>query len=193
MTQEQRGLETRKNILDAAQKLFKSRGIDKIGVNDICSQAGITKGAFYHHFDTKQQLLLELLAHWIEMVARRVDPERLKGDNALQLILEITEAIEPAFSSAQGQLPIFIELYIKGLRDPDLKKINQKSYNSFLKFFENIAREGQGQGSIKADDAAEVSRMLFSLTIGFLIQGLLDPCGADWVKLTQKSIKMLLG
>jgi len=34
--------------------------------------------------------------------------------------------------------------------------------------------------------------ILFSLTVGFLVQGLLNPRGADWTELTKKSIRMLL-
>ncbi len=192
MTQEQRRLETKNKIFSAARKLLKSGDIDKIGVDDICRQAGVTKGAFYHHFSSKQQLLLELLDHWIDMVASRVDPEKLKQENALILILQITDAIKPAFSSSRGQLPVFVELYIKGLRDADLKKINQKTYHKFLVFFENIAKQGISQGTIQADDAQDVSKILFSLTMGFLLQGLLNPRGADWAELTKKSIRMLL-
>jgi len=192
MTQEERRKETRKNILAAAQKVFAYHGFDESGVDDICRQAGITKGAFYHHFATKQQLLMELLDHWIDMVAQKIDPKRLKTDNALQLLQGITESIEPAFVDAKGQLPIFLELYIKGLNDPHLKKINKKSYQKFIEFFTAIVQEGIRQGSVKADDAREVSMILFSLTVGFLVQGLLNPRGADWTELTKKSIRMLL-
>ncbi|MGM0365312.1 MAG: TetR/AcrR family transcriptional regulator [Actinomycetota bacterium] len=192
MTQEQRRIETRKNILAAAQEVFASRGFTDSGVEDICRQAGITKGAFYHHFATKQQLLMELLGHWIDEVADKIDPEKLKTDNALQLLAGIIKSIEPAFADARGQLPIFLELYIKGLKDPDLKKINKKSYDKFLSFFTGIAQEGIRQGSIKAEDGREVAMILFSLTIGFLIQGLLNPRGANWTELTQKSVRMML-
>lgn len=192
MTQEQRSRQTQQKILEAAQVLFSTRGFDQSGIDDICRQAGITKGAFYHHYSSKQQLLVELFNHWIDEVAQKINPQMLQSDNALELLLRVMESMEPAFARAKGQLPIFVDLYIKGLNDQQLKKVNQQSYQKFLDFFSGIAQEGIQEGTITADDAQEVAKILFSLTIGFMVQGLLNPRGADWSALTKKSIKMLL-
>ena len=48
--------------MESAIKLFSSTGYNKASVDDICAQAGISKGAFYHHFKSKQELFLALLA-----------------------------------------------------------------------------------------------------------------------------------
>ncbi len=192
MTQEERRLETRKNILIAAQKLFAAQGFTGSGVEDICRQAGITKGAFYHHFDSKQELLLEILDHWIDIVSLSIDPQGIKKTSSLNLLLDIIDTMEPSFARSKDQLPVFLELFMKGLKDSKLKKINQRSYNKFVDFFAIVVSQGMEQGSIKTDDAREAAKILFSLTMGFLIQGLLDPMGEDWPKLTKKSIRMLL-
>jgi len=47
--------------MDAAVKLFSTRGFTTASVDDICEEAGISKGAFYHHFETKQAHFLALL------------------------------------------------------------------------------------------------------------------------------------
>ena len=192
MTQEERRLETRKNILIAAQKLFAAQGFTGSGVEDICRQAGITKGAFYHHFDSKQELLLEILDHWIDIVSLSIDPQEIKKTSSLNLLLDIIDTMEPSFARSKDQPPVFLELFMKGLKDSKLKKINQRSYNKFVDFFAIVVSQGMEQGSIKTDDAREAAKILFSLTMGFLIQGLLDPMGEDWPKLTKKSIRMLL-
>lgn len=59
--------EVRRNeILDCAQALFSERGYEETTVNDVIAAAGISKGAFYHHFPSKQAML-EALA---ERIAR---------------------------------------------------------------------------------------------------------------------------
>lgn len=47
----------RKELLDAALELFYERGYDKTSVNDIIAKVGVTKGAFYYHFKSKDEVL----------------------------------------------------------------------------------------------------------------------------------------
>jgi AcrR family transcriptional regulator len=53
--------ERRLEILDAAQGLFLSRGYDATTVNDLLNAVGISKGAFYHHFAAKEDVLQALV------------------------------------------------------------------------------------------------------------------------------------
>jgi AcrR family transcriptional regulator len=58
--QDSRG-ETRKNLLDAAQRLIATKGLGTASVEDIAAAAGYTRGAFYSNFSSKDELFLELL------------------------------------------------------------------------------------------------------------------------------------
>ena len=49
--------QTEQAILQTALELFRAKSFDKVSVRDICRQAGITTGAFYHHFRSKEELL----------------------------------------------------------------------------------------------------------------------------------------
>ncbi|MGD8474909.1 MAG: helix-turn-helix domain-containing protein, partial [Anaerolineae bacterium] len=66
MSVQQRGEETRTRILDVAQEAFARYGYDATGVAEICRRAGVTKGGFYHHFPSKQDVFLEMLERWLE-------------------------------------------------------------------------------------------------------------------------------
>ena len=48
------GKETERRILNAALDLMRDRGFDKVSIRDICKEAGITTGAFYHHFPLRR-------------------------------------------------------------------------------------------------------------------------------------------
>lgn len=61
---------TRKAILDTALKLFGERGFHATTVQAITENAGLTKGAFYHHFESKEEVLQHIHAEYAnEMVA----------------------------------------------------------------------------------------------------------------------------
>ena len=50
---------TRARIVESARRLFKSRGYDGVGIDAIMADAGLTRGGFYAHFDSKEALFAE--------------------------------------------------------------------------------------------------------------------------------------
>ena len=63
--EESRGDETRRAILRAARRLFGERGYAQTTLDEISEAAGFTKGAFYWHFDSKEDLLVEVFEDWV--------------------------------------------------------------------------------------------------------------------------------
>ena len=51
--------DTRKLLLDVSTKLFNEKDFDDVSVNEICRAAGVTKGSFYHHFDSKYDIPIQ--------------------------------------------------------------------------------------------------------------------------------------
>lgn len=54
--------ESRRRIVEAARQLFRLRGFDAASIDEIMNQAGLTRGAFYAHFDSKDDLVREVLS-----------------------------------------------------------------------------------------------------------------------------------
>lgn len=86
------GTETKTAIMDAAQDLILERGFSATSVESIVTAAGVTKGAFFHHFSTKTELGHALVERWAEEDERRLDEtldraERLSRDPLQQLLL----------------------------------------------------------------------------------------------------------
>jgi TetR/AcrR family transcriptional regulator, transcriptional repressor for nem operon len=55
---------TRTKLLDAALSLVRAKGYAATTVDDICRAAGVTKGAFFHHFKSKEDLAIAAAGHW---------------------------------------------------------------------------------------------------------------------------------
>jgi TetR/AcrR family transcriptional repressor of nem operon len=56
----------RDKLLAAAQALIRERGFSSTSVDDLCAAAGVTKGAFFHHFRSKEDLGVQAAAYWSE-------------------------------------------------------------------------------------------------------------------------------
>jgi TetR/AcrR family transcriptional regulator, transcriptional repressor for nem operon len=50
----------RQNIVDAAGRMFRSQGIDAVGIAELMKEAGLTHGGFYNHFASKNDLAVEV-------------------------------------------------------------------------------------------------------------------------------------
>jgi TetR/AcrR family transcriptional repressor of nem operon len=59
----------RGRLLESATALIRRRGFTATSVEDLCAAAGVTKGAFFHHFAGKEDLGVAVLAHWTESTA----------------------------------------------------------------------------------------------------------------------------
>jgi len=81
----------RRRVLDAAWRCIAREGFRDLTVDDVCADAGLSKGAFYVHFASKEALLLALIADDAASIARVAqDPETLRL-GPVQRIRKLTE------------------------------------------------------------------------------------------------------
>lgn len=56
--------ESKLKLLEATLKVVRTKGYSATRVEDVCAEAGLTKGSFFHHFESKEDLALAAAAHW---------------------------------------------------------------------------------------------------------------------------------
>ena len=66
--------ERRNEIIDAAQQLIYTKGYENMSIQDILDHSQISKGAFYHYFDTKKDLIDALLIRMVDESAQTLKP-----------------------------------------------------------------------------------------------------------------------
>jgi TetR/AcrR family transcriptional repressor of nem operon len=97
--------ESKTRFLDAALQVFRAKGYTATRVEDICDAAHLTKGSFFHHFDTKEDLALAAAEYWHVMTSAAFDaaPYQTISDprNRLLAYVDFRKAI------LQGELPEF--------------------------------------------------------------------------------------
>lgn len=131
---------TRRAILDAAAKLTKEKGFEKVSVRDICRCAGVTTGAFYHHFTSKEDLLNQGFASMDAFMERA-----LEGSEALPPLerLEKLLRLYAAFMEDQGWETVAL-YYGRRLADPAAESMSPSRYTlrAMADCLNTLARQG---------------------------------------------------
>lgn len=86
--QQRKSKETKERIFQAAKRILQKSGYEELSIKNICEEAGVSNGSFYHHFKTKD----DLLSYYIEDQPS-IDPDRLElpknKENAKETIIHV--------------------------------------------------------------------------------------------------------
>ena len=187
---QQRSEETKAHILEAAVKQFSVNGYNKASVDNICEQAGVSKGAFFHHFQTKQEVFLALLDGWLQTFDKAI--EASKESTVPETFQMMTEYFPYIFESASDNLPMFLEFLLQASRDEKIWQASIAPYRRYHKHFASLIKRGVAEGSFVDVDPNLAARLIVSAAMGLLLQSLLDPQGAKWEKVARDSTNMLV-
>lgn len=86
----QKSLATIAKILDAAELRFVAKTFDDIKLTDIAKDAGVTKGAIYHHFVGKDDLFLQMMKRYLQIIETTLKDAVAEGSNTQERLFNLT-------------------------------------------------------------------------------------------------------
>jgi AcrR family transcriptional regulator len=186
-----RSIETRARIIEAAMDLFAQNGFEVTSVSDICQKAGVSKGAFYHHFPSKQAIFQKGMEEWVDSIDKQMALVREVEVNVPEALSQMTRMLPEVYRAAMGGLPMFLEFLSHSYRDPEVLQAMASPHRRYREFFTAMIQEGIDEGSLREVDPDVVSRVIVALAIGLLVEGLVNPDEADWVQVAEAGIQLL--
>jgi AcrR family transcriptional regulator len=157
--------EVRKSeLLDSAQALFFERGYDTTTINHVIERAGVSKGGFYHHFASKEDLLEALATRLAsEAVARVTDILEDERLNALERL--------NAFLARSRQMKVADARRIRGTFDVVFRPENIVLYHRLnaaviavmTPVLARIIEEGASEGTFRASDPQAMAEIVLQL------------------------------
>ncbi len=138
--QQQRSVETKKRIEDAAFELFSLKGIHGTNSREIADKAGVSIGSFYSYFKDKKQLLLTILENFLTMGytliwkdLRTMDLDDLSPSDIRSVLANVFKAFDIA--------PTFLsQTHALRYSDPDINRIfergRQRELTQIMKLFQ---------------------------------------------------------
>jgi TetR/AcrR family transcriptional regulator, cholesterol catabolism regulator len=140
----------RAELLALAAHLFAERGLRATTVRDIADAAGILSGSLYHHFDSKESMVDEILREFLdelfgrygEIVAQRLSPR----DTLQSVVVASFEAIDRRHDA----VAIYQSEARRLAEQPRFDYINER-WAEFRTLWQTILRDGVADGSFRAD------------------------------------------
>jgi len=121
------GEETKRRIAERAKQLFVQRGYGAVTMNDVCEAAGVSKGSLYHHFPSKEELLLHVVEEDNEQWRREWEKKRA------------------TLETIEDQLFALAEHYANDIQNPLVKTTEEVARSRVLTddIFERLVRIGE--------------------------------------------------
>ena len=172
------GQATRARLLDAAINRLATRGPDA-SFDVIAADVGVTKGALYHHFGSKDGLISEVYKEAVRRHADRVVEASSSGTgrDRLQALIAATARL---YGSGTPFYRLLLRLHVEaGTSRPYLADVARTVQRRQREYMSELVYEGQGDGSIRGDvDARALGQTVNAALQGFLVQQL-EPVAAQ--------------
>src|SRR5689334_12428732 len=110
---ERRPEERPRELLEAALAVFAQRGFRNTRLDDVAEAAGVTKGAIYHYFDTKEELLLNVIEHYQSLAFGRA--EEVLANRELSAAERIEQVVKKIFQPTEERRRLLLALLIRGI------------------------------------------------------------------------------
>jgi AcrR family transcriptional regulator len=135
-------LDSRQEILRAAARLFQQQGYDATSMNDVAAALKLSKGGLYHHFQSKDEILFNLMDHAMDITQQRViDAVRGIADPEERLRTVIRLHMEVVLSVRDREITVMLHEN-HPLPPPLRRRINARK-KDYVHFLENLIAEVQ--------------------------------------------------
>ena len=161
----------REEIIHQSMKLFSLNGYINTGVNEIIASVNSSKGGFYNHFASKEELFFVVLKEAQKIWRNRVLYRLNEFDSPFEKLIQILDNYRSRYLQDEENFPggcIFITFSVE-LDDqaPDLMKEVNKGFEGLKNMLRNLIVEAKEVGELKPDiDVDRTTEMIFAGMIG---------------------------
>jgi len=169
-------LVTRSRLLDAAEKVFASRGFADASLDEIAEVAGLTKGAVYSNFDKKLDLLLAVLDERMNRrfmeITEIVDTTKALPEQAAQG----GQLFMDAFQEERELYLLWLECSVRSVHDEDVRDALVKMDHAIRDAVANfIAHHATNLGIVLPLPATQLATAVTCLADGLALERMKDP------------------
>ncbi len=163
----------RRQVLDAALRCFERDGFHATSVRDVVRESGLSAGAVYSYFPSKDDLVLAVVEPILETVTGVLDRVLADGWHApTEVVQGVLRGVWPiAVTGEADYTRVAVTAWGKALRDPTVHGIAERTYGMVRRRLTERVVQWRDAGHLPPDtDAEALGQVLFSLLVGAVLQ-----------------------
>jgi AcrR family transcriptional regulator len=157
----------REEILDAAQRIFATKGYNETGIADIAAELGIGHGTFYRYFENKQDIAMQVLDRAIlDIAASIADEDPHATDNVEDYRAQTLRIMHRMFDLLEQRPQAFMLLHTQSVAIDT--EATQRSFEAFSTYTSAFLRNGVDKGFLRQDMDVEITAQVL---VGLIFEG----------------------
>lgn len=184
------GLQQRERILEAAAVCFCRKGYHETPVQDICDEAGLSKGGLYTYFKSKEEILAALIEENFLRPLEQAQEVAAGGGTAVEKLDRVArfiiDRLGPGDNQTAATPQLHLEIWAEASKNHHLQKQCARGYERWRAFLADLLREGIAAGQLKRDvDPDALSTILVAVFDGLSLQEGITKVRVDWPRIAQ--------
>jgi len=161
--------ERRVQIITAAINVFAREGFANSRMEDVASEAGLSKGLLYWYFKSKEEIIIAIADVLFAAEFRKIQTISTEGQSAYSCLEQVLDIFVEELQGMMKVAPVVYEFYALAFRNATVRKVMQGYLGRFVTIMEPIVRYGIERGEFVPGDARQVTIAIASAMEGTLL------------------------
>jgi AcrR family transcriptional regulator len=183
---------SRQQVLDAAVRTLAANGFAKTSIGDIAKAAGMSKGAVHYHFESKHDLIAQVLEHCAQIMRERVRAAWAGPAEPTEKVRLALAEMRRMRREAIPELRVLADMMAQGLHDEAIRsqiaRLFEANRNEVIEHLVASLRE---LGLEPVLPTRIVPRLLLGVIDGMALHDFFDPPSPDDEQETQRALEMI--
>lgn len=158
-----------------AFSLFCMRGIERVRMDDIASEAGVTKGSLYWHYNTKSEVIHAACQHYYKGWRVQMGCETAKASTPAG---KLARAIRSSVSTClidEGNRTFTLELFTLSIHDEEVRSGWRQFFDGVKSFYVALLKDAVKAGEVASDSPEAAVDLMLAAMEGYKLRALFEP------------------
>lgn len=185
--------ERRQQILDAATAVFARMGFEGARMDDIAEEAGVSKGALYLYYKSKDAIIATMLEFFFNQALKHIRSLATGEGSVTTQLLNLTHQLTREMDRMAALQPIALQFYAIAARQSSVRQHLRGYFASYRAIMEDMVQRGIAQGEFRTNvQPSEAAITMCALLEGLALLWVIDPQATNWRDQVETSVRLLL-
>jgi AcrR family transcriptional regulator len=186
--------ERRTQILEAAMAVFARKGFDQARMDDIAQEAGLSKGALYLYYKSKDVIISTILQFFFFRAIKKLQSFLASEEqpSVREQLLRLNQYYIAEMKWMVSLLPFSFEFYAVAARQKTVRQFLKRYFKDYREVLAALVQRGIDRGEFRPMRAELVAIAIAALYEGLALLWMVDPDATQWEQTGESSLLLLL-